>query len=78
MLTSSVMCVWMCISLSLSLSLYIYIYIYICVFRVLSLPQWNIKFPKVFKFVTAAFNSVIIASIEKVNISALCRYKIMN
>jgi hypothetical protein len=42
----------------------------------LSLPQWYIKFPQTFKYVTAAFNFIISAPFLKCNISIVC-YKIM-
>jgi hypothetical protein len=43
----------------------------------LSLLQWDIKIPQTFKFVTAAFNFIIVASYLKFNITIMCRYKIM-
>jgi hypothetical protein len=41
----------------------------------LSLPQWHIKFPWTFKFVTAAFNFIIFAPFLKCNVSIMYNYK---
>jgi hypothetical protein len=67
--------------------IYIYMYIWVCVCvcvraraRAVFLlsRSGTLKFPHSLKlFITAAFNFVIIASFVKVNISALCRYRIM-
>jgi xanthine/uracil permease len=43
----------------------------------LSLLQSGIKILQTFKFVTAAFNFIIVAPYLKFNISTMCHYKIM-
>jgi hypothetical protein len=43
----------------------------------LSLLQWDIKIPQTFKFVTAAFNFIIVALFLKFTISTMCHYIIM-
>lgn len=43
----------------------------------LSVSQSNIKIPRKFKFVTAAFNFTIIAPYLKFNIKIMCHYKIV-
>jgi hypothetical protein len=45
--------------------------------RAPSLPQWDIKIPWIFKFVTAVFSFIILAPFLKFNFSTMCRYKIM-
>jgi hypothetical protein len=40
-------------------------------------PQWDIKIPQTFKFVTVAFNFIIVAPFLKFSISTRCHYKIM-
>jgi hypothetical protein len=49
----------------------------VVLFVFLSLSQWHIKVPQTFKFVTTAFNFIIVALFLKCNISVMCHSKTM-